>query len=375
LVLQRLFEVDGLRIAVNDQDAAVRGDREPPTNTHGERLPFGWVEAIPGASYGVDAAETLAIIGESSSGKSLMLLGAFGLLPGGTRVLGGSVIYRGTSFEPAGHRDDPAKPISRKEKKRFKRAGTVMDESDPEWARLIGTEVGFLFQNPISSWTPILEIGPQAGEVLDEHTGLSEVEIEERVMDALGEVHLPKSKRLFRAFSSELSRGMGQRAMLAAALVKAPQLLVADEPLSGLDVSVAAAILDLLKDLKERRNMAMIIVTHDLAVVSRVADRVVVVYAGRIVEEGAVGSMYRHPRHPYTSGLLGSLPALTTGRLRPISGEHPPLAAVPAGRCVFADRCEFADGACLASEPLLHVVGAGTVACHHAAELDLPGIG
>ncbi len=373
--MQRLFEVDGLRIAINDQEAAVRGDREPPTDVHGERLPFGWVEAIPGATYGVDASETLAIIGESSSGKSLMLLGAFGLLPGGTRVLDGSVTYRGTSFEPAGHRDDPTQPIGRKEKKRLERAGTVMDESDPDWARLVATEVGFLFQNPIASWTPILEIGPQAGEVLDEHTDLSEEEIEERVMDALGEVRLPKSKRLFRAFSSQLSRGMGQRAMLAAALVKAPRLLVADEPLSGLDVSVAAAILDLLKDLKERRNMAMIIVTHDLAVVSRIADRVAVVYGGRIIEEGAVGSMFRHPMHPYTSGLLGSLPALTTGRLRPIPGEQPPLAAIPAGRCVFADRCEFVDDACFASEPLLQVAGAGSVACHHAADLDLPGIG
>lgn len=373
--MQRLFEVDGLRIAVNDQDAAVRGDREPPTNVHGERLPIGWVEAIPGASYGVDAAETLAIVGESSSGKSLMLLGAFGLLPNGTRALGGQVTYRGSSFEPAGRRDDPTQPIGRKEKKRLKRAGTVMDEIDPEWAHIVATEVGFLFQNPISSWTPILEIGPQAGEVLEEHTDLSEAEIRERVMDALGEVQLPKSKRLFGAFSSQLSRGMGQRAMLAAALVKAPRFLVADEPLSGLDVSVAAAILDLLKDLKERRNMAMIIVTHDLGVVSRIADRVAVVYAGRIVEEGAVGSVFRRPRHPYTSGLLGSLPALTVGRLRPIPGEQPLLASVRSGRCVFADRCEFADDACLASEPLLHLMGSGGVACHHATELDLPGIG
>ena len=371
----RLFEVEGLRIAVNDQGAAVRGDREPPTDVHGERLPFGWVEAIPEATYGVDASETLAIIGESSSGKSLMLLGAFGLLPGGTRVLGGTVTYRGTSFEPAGYRHDPTQPIGRKERKRLKRAGTVMDESDPEWARLVATEVGFLFQNPLSSWTPIIEIGPQAGEVLDEHTDLSAGEIKERVMDALGEVHLPKSKRLFGAFSNELSRGMGQRAMLAAALVKAPRLLVADEPLSGLDVSVAAAILDLLKDLKERRNMAMIIVTHDLAVVSRIADRVAVVYAGRIIEEGAVGTMFRHPRHPYTSGLLGSLPALTSGRLRPIPGEQPSLASVPAGRCVFADRCQFVDEACLASEPRLQSAGSGSVACHHAPALNLPGIG
>ena len=341
---------------------------------HGERLPFGWVEAIPGASFGVAEAETLAIVGESSSGKSLMLLGAFGLLPSGTRVLGGAVTYRGALFEPAGHRDEPTQPIRRKERKRLERAGTVMDEVDPDWAHLVATEIGFLFQNPISSWTPILEIGTQAGEVLDEHTDLSEEEIRERVMDALGEVHLPRSKRLFGAFSSELSRGMGQRAMLAAALVKTPRMLVADEPLSGLDVSVAAAILDLLKDLKERRNMAMIIVTHDLAVVARIADRVAVVYAGRVIEEGAVGSVFKRPMHPYTSGLLGSLPALTTGRLRPIPGEQPPLAAVTAGRCVFADRCEFVNDACLASEPHLHAAGAGSVACHSAAELDLPGI-
>ena len=372
---QRLFEVEGLRIAINDQGAAVRGDREPPTSVHGEKLPFGWVEAIPGVSFGVDAAETLAIIGESSSGKSLMLLGAFGLLPSGTRVLGGTATYRDTTSEPSGLRDEPTQPISRKERKRFRRAGTVMDDVDPEWAHLVATEVGFLFQNPISAWTPIIEIGPQAGEVLDVYTDLSREEIEKRVMDALGEVHLPKSKRLFGAFSSELSRGMGQRAMLAAALVKAPQLLIADEPLSGLDVSVAAAILDLLKDLKRRRNMAMIIVTHDLAAVSRIADRVAVVYAGRVIEEGAVGSMFRHPMHPYTSGLIGSLPALTAGRLRPIPGEQPLLAAVPSGRCVFADRCRFVDAVCLESEPRLQLTGPGTVACHRAADLDLPGIG
>lgn len=372
---QRLFEVEGLRIAINDQSAAVRKDREPPTTIHGEVLPFGWIEAIPAASFGVNASETLAIIGESSSGKSLMLLGAFGLLPSGTRVLGGTVTYRGTTFEPAGHRDEPTQPIRRKESKRLRRAGTVMDDVDPEWAHLIATEVGFLFQNPISSWTPIIEIGPQAGEVLDVHTDLSDEEIEERVMDALGEVRLPKSKRLFGAFSIELSRGMGQRAMLAAALVKAPKLLIADEPLSGLDVSVAAAILDLLKDLRDRRNMAMIIVTHDLAVASRIADRIAVVYAGRVIEEGAVRSIFKHPTHPYTSGLLGSLPALATGRLRPIPGEQSLLTSVPSGRCVFADRCQFVDEVCLSSEPRLQSIGAGSVACHHAADLDLPGIG
>jgi peptide/nickel transport system ATP-binding protein len=279
------------------------------------------------------------------------------------------------TFEPGGRREDPSQRIRRKDRKKLSRSGTVADDVDPDWAHRVATEVGFLFQNPISSWTPILEIGPQAGEVLDEHTDLTDTEIAQRVMDALGEVHLPKSKQLFGAFSSQLSRGMGQRAMLAAALVKSPRLLVADEPLSGLDVSVAAAILDLIKDLKERRNMSMIIVTHDLAVVSHIADRVAVVYAGRVIEEGAVGDVFRHPRHPYTSGLLGSMPAMTAGRLRPIPGEQPLLAAVPSGRCVFADRCEYVDDACVSSEPLLQEADGGSVACIRSNDLGLAGIG
>ncbi|MEN8113724.1 MAG: ABC transporter ATP-binding protein [Actinomycetota bacterium] len=372
---RKLFEVEGLRVAVNDQDAAVLENRQPPTTEHGEQLPFGWVEAVPGASYGVDASETLALIGESSSGKSLMLLGAFGLLPGGTRPLGGTTTYRDVTYQPAGRREEPDRPLRRRERKRLMRAGTVLETSDPEWERLVATEVGFLFQNPISSWTPILEIGPQAGEVLDAHTELPREEIEDRVMDALGEVRLPRSQRLFRAFSTQLSRGMGQRAMLAAALVKAPSLLIADEPLSGLDVSVAAAILDLIKDLRDRRGMAMIIVTHDLAVVSRIADRVAVVYGGRIIEQGAVVNVFRTPLHPYTSGLLGSLPALARDRLRPIPGEQPPLPAIQPGRCVFADRCAYADETCLATEPKLSALDTGEVACHHAASLDLPGVG
>ena len=375
LVLQRLFEVVGLRIAINDQEAAVRRDRIAPVDARGRQLDFGWVEVIPGASFGVDAAETLAIIGESSSGKSLMLLGAFGLLPSGARVLGGATTYRGMTFEPGGRREGPSQRVRRKDRKKLSRSGTVADDVDPDWAHRVATEVGFLFQDPISSWTPILEIGPQAGEVLAEHTDLTDAEITQRVMDALGEVRLPKSKQLFGAFSSQLSRGTGQRAMLAAALIKAPRLLVADEPLSGLDVSVAAAILDLLKDLKERRTMSMIIVTHDLAVVSRIADRVAVVYAGRVIEEGTVGDVFRHPKHPYTSGLLGSIPALTAGRLRPIPGEQPLLAAVPSRRCVFADRCVFVDDVCVSSEPLLQEANDGSVACFRSNDLDLAGIG
>lgn len=372
---RRLFEVENLRVAVEDLHAAKARGGQPPSSVHGDRLADGWVEVVPGATYGVDAGETLAIIGESSSGKSLMLLGAFGLLPAGCRVLGGTTTYRGLGFEPGGIREDSERPIRRKERRLLQRAGTVTDDVDPEWGRAVGTEVGFLFQNPISSWTPILEIGHQAGEALAAHTDLSDDEIRERVVDALGEVQLPKSNRMLRAFSSQLSRGMGQRAMLAAALVKAPRLLIADEPLSGLDVSVSAAILDLIKDLNERRGMAMVIVTHDLAVVARVADRVAVVYGGRVVEEGPVEETFHRPRHPYTSGLLGSIPALAAGRLRPIPGEQPPLTEIAGDRCSFAPRCAYADEMCRTSEPVVQHTAVGRVACHHADELSLRGIG
>ncbi len=372
---RRFLEVEHLRIAVEDVHAANSRGGQPPSSVHGDRLSEGWVEAIPGATYGVGTGETLAIIGESASGKSLMLLGAFGLLPAGCRVLGGTTTYRGLRFEPGGSREDPERPIRRKERRLLQRSGTVTDEADPEWARIVGSEIGFLFQNPISSWTPILEIGPQAGEALATHTDLTDDEIRERVLDALGEVRLPKSNRMMRAFSSQLSRGMGQRAMLAAALVKAPRLLIADEPLSGLDVSVSAAILDLIKDLNERRGMAMVIVTHDLAVVARVADRVAVVYGGRIAEEGPIGETFRRPQHPYTSGLLGSIPALTSNRLRPIPGEQPPLAEIPGRRCAFAPRCAYASDVCHTVEPRMQTTPHGGVACHHAAEISLPGIG
>ncbi len=373
--MPKLFDVRDLRIAIFDPEVAVHGTRPSPVDGRGERLPIGWVEAIPGVSYGVDGGETLALIGESASGKSLMLLGAFGLLPEGTRVLGGTTTFRDVVYEPAGGSGNEGASSGRRRRRKRHTAGTIMDDSDPDWARVVATEVGFLFQDPIASWTPILEVGPQAGEVLDEYTDLTTEEINERVMDALGEVRLPKSRRMFGAFSTELSRGMGQRAMLAAALVKAPKLLIADEPLSGLDVSVSAAILDLVKDLKERQGMAMVLVTHDLAVVARIADRVAVVYGGRIVEEGPVGDVFAHPQHPYTSGLIGSVPSFTSGRLRPIPGEAVPLTAVPAGRCVFADRCPFVDDVCLTSEPALVESRGGSVACHHADELDLPGIG
>lgn len=181
-------------------------------------------------------------------------------------------------------------------------------------------------------------IGEQAGESLAAHSDLTTEEIESRVFAALGEVELPRSRRLFGAFRHELSRGMAQRAMLAAAITKAPALLVADEPLTGLDPPVAAAIMKLIKDMQAKRTMAMIIVTHDLAAVAGLADRVAVIYGGIIVEEGPVVEIYHRPRHPHTAGLIGSIPGIRPGRLRSISGEAPRLVDIDRTKCVFVDR-------------------------------------
>lgn len=371
---QPLFEVRDLRIAVFDADRALGGDPGPVSDA-AEQLADGWVEVLCSVSFSVDEGEVLAMIGESASGKSLALMGGFGLLAPGARVIGGTSIYDGHEYEPGGESGEPASKRSRKERKQARQSGTVIaDYLDPEWSRLMGTEVGFIFQNPIASWTPDHVIGEQAGEALDYHTDLSVDEIETRVYDALGEVELPKSARLFGAYRHQLSRGMAQRAMLAAALTKAPNLLIADEPLNGLDPSVAAAIMDLLRDMQRRRGMAMVVVTHDLAAVAGLADSVAVMYSGEIVERAPARDIYHHPKHPYTAGLVGSIPGFTQGRLRHIPGEAPRLPDTIRGRCVFVDRCDFATDVCWSESPGLQQVGASLVACHHASELELPGI-
>ncbi|MDK1011198.1 MAG: ABC transporter ATP-binding protein [Actinomycetota bacterium] len=369
-----LFEVKDLRVAVVDDFRLVKGLPGPVTDD-GEQLEPGWVETLPGVSYHVHEGEVLGMVGESASGKSLMLMGAFGLLSSGARVIGGTTRYRDhvyQPFHPWSGEDDEG--LRREYKERRVAGTTTAGYTDDAWAELVGTEVGFLFQDPIGSWTPDIVIGEQSGEALAEHTNLSIKEIEERVFDALGEVGLPKSGRLFRAFRHELSRGMAQRAMLAAALTKAPYLLIADEPLNGLDPPVAAGIMELIMDMQAKRGMAMVFVSHDLAVVARIADRVAVVYGGEMVEHASVTDIYHHPKHPYTAGLVGSLPGVTPGRLRTIDGEAQLLVDIDRGLCSFADRCSYATEICRSVAPRASVVGATEVRCHHAADLDLPGI-
>lgn len=305
-----------------------------------------WMRALHGASFHVDKGEVLAIVGESGSGKSLMAVGSVDLLSPGARVSGGTTLFEGSKLQ---------------------------DVPEDAWRRLVGLGVGVLFQDPIGSWDPTMQLGAQSGEALEEHLGLTTQEIEDRVYDALGEVRLPQPRRFMRSFSSEVSRGEAQRAMLASALLAGPRLLIADEPLSGLDTTVAAAVLSLIEDLRRRRGMAMILVTHDLGVVAGVADRVAVVYGGRIVEEGDVEDVFHRPQHPYTAGLLASLPAMGR-RLDPIPGDAVDIPFAP-DWCAFADRCRYVVGACHDAVPELRASASSAVRCVRARELELRGVG
>ena len=322
-----LFSVEGLEVVLRFRDGRL-------------------VKAVDGASFRVDAGEALALVGESGSGKSLIAMGAVDLLPAGAAVLGGRTTFEGKVLQDLGAAD---------------------------WRRLVGMGIGILLQDAIGSWDPIEMVGPQSGEVLEVHEALGAEEVRRRVLDALGRVRLPRRLN-YRSYPHEMSRGQAQRAMLAATLLSMPRLLVADEPLSGLDVTVARAVHAMIDDMRRERRMGLVLVTHDLAVVAGVADRVAVVYGGMVVEEGPTASVYRSPRHPYTDGLLGSMPGLVRGRLRPIAGDPPELWDLPPG-CPFAPRCPYAIGECAQGRPAARPVGDSRVACLRAGELALPGIG
>jgi oligopeptide/dipeptide ABC transporter ATP-binding protein len=322
-----LFGVDGLEIELQFRD--------------GRRI-----KAIDGVSFRVGQGEALALVGESGSGKSLIAMGAVDLLPAGAVGVAGRTTFLGR---------------------------VLQDLEAADWRRLVGMGIGVLFQDAIGAWDPMEMIGPQSGEVLEAHEALDAGEVRRRVLDALGQVRLPRRLK-YLSYAHEMSRGQAQRAMLAAALLSLPRMLIADEPLSGLDVTVARAVLGLIDDMRRERGMGLLLVTHDLGVVAAVADRVAVVYGGLVVEEAPAAVLYRSPRHPYTEGLLGSMPGFARGRLRPIPGDPPELWELPPG-CPFAPRCPYALAACQAGRPRPRQVGGSQVACWRAGELALTGIG
>jgi oligopeptide/dipeptide ABC transporter ATP-binding protein len=299
----------------------------------------GVVHAVRGISFYVAPREVLGIVGESGCGKSVSSLALLKLLPGNSRTLG-EVAFDGKSLLELGARD--------------------LD-------RIRGHDIAFIFQDPAASMNPVHTIGRQIGESLRMHRGLTHHEAEREALRLLERVGIPDARRRLAAYPHQLSGGMNQRAMIAMALACRPRLLIADEPTTALDVTIQAQIIVLLQELQAELGMSMILITHDLGVVAELADRVAVMYAGRIVEEADVRTLFRAPSHPYTLGLLASMPRIdrTVDTLHAIDGTVPSPRDLPPG-CAFEPRCGYADGACRHTPPALTALDHGrSTACFH----------
>jgi peptide/nickel transport system ATP-binding protein/oligopeptide transport system ATP-binding protein len=307
------------------------------------------VVAVDGVGFTVDAGETIAIVGESGSGKSVTALSIMRLLPQRVGSITGGSIRLGD------------------------RELTKLPEDEMRGVR--GKEIGMIFQEPMTSLNPVHTVGAQIAEVLIEHEGLSGAEARERAITLLETVGIPEPTQRVDSFPHEMSGGMRQRAMIAMALACRPSLLIADEPTTALDVTIQAQILDLMEELQAELGMAIIFITHDLGVVAQMARRVVVMYAGQVVESGSVDQIFSRPRMPYTAGLIASIPRLGSTvrgqRLRTIPGHAPSLTDRPSG-CRFAPRCEHAEAECRESVPPLEQVTDGhDVRCRRWRQLDL----
>ncbi len=298
----------------------------------------GLVRAVDGISYRVEAGETTAIVGESGSGKSVSALAILGLVPCPPgRVTGAGIRFKGEN---------------------------LLGLDEDAMRRVRGRAISMIFQEPMTSLNPLLTIGRQITESLRLHLGLSPAEARSRAVALLDMVGISDPKHRLDQYPHHLSGGMRQRVMIAIALACEPALIIADEPTTALDVTIQAQILSVMKELSDRLGVAMVIITHNLGIVARYAQRVHVMYAGRIVEAGAADDIYGAPHHPYTLGLLNSVPRLDRPRgakLDPIPGQPPDLGRLPSG-CAFHPRCRFATERCAAEAPVLREVATGHVA-------------
>ena len=311
------------------------------------RTPDGVNRAVDGISFAVEAGETVAIVGESGCGKSVTANSILRLVPQPPGRIGGAIRFQG--------RD-------------------LLKLSERAMREVRGNDISMIFQEPMTSLNPVLTIGRQIAEPLRLHQGLSRESVEQRVVEMLGLVGIAEPRRRAREYPHQLSGGMRQRVMIAIALACRPKLLIADEPTTALDVTIQAQILNLMTDLKRRVGAAIILITHDLGVVAEIAERVMVMYAGRKVEEAPVAELFRSPRHPYTRGLLSAVPKLGSSlaaaqtRLAEIPGVVPSLKERIAG-CIFASRCAFARDLCGRVAPALEEKApAHFAACHFAAK-------
>ena len=300
-------------------------------------------EAVSGVDFTVEAGELHGVVGESGSGKSVTMLAVMGLLSPGAR-LSGSIRLDGQE---------------------------LVGLSDRQMRKVRGARIGYIFQDPMTALNPLITVGEQIAEAIRIHAPkTSKAQARERAVELLRLVAIPMPEKRAAQYPHEFSGGMRQRAVIAMAMANEPDLLIADEPTTALDVTIQAQIMELLEKLRRDRGVGIVLVTHDLGVVAGAARSLSIMYAGRVVERGLVDDVFAAPRHPYTRGLLESLPQpdRRVERLRAIPGAPPPISARPAG-CAFHPRCAFAIDICRTQSPALRPVGAVTAACHRAEEI------
>lgn len=300
-------------------------------------LESGWYPAVNGVSIHLNKGEVLGLVGESGSGKTMTALSLIGLLPKNGRIASGSICFEGKN---------------------------VLSYTSGQLREMRGKQISMIFQDPMSALDPVYSCGKQIKEAILSHQKISRHDLETRCLDLLKWVGIREPKKFLEAYPHELSGGMCQRVMIAMALAMNPQLLIADEPTTALDVTVQAMILDLLKKLRQESGMSILFISHDLGVVSEIADRVAVMYGGNIVEQGMIDEVFHNPKHPYTRGLIASVPRLDSGkeRLSCITGVVPDIESFPVG-CRFSNRCPYVTERCLQESPPTTGSDSHSVAC------------
>jgi peptide/nickel transport system ATP-binding protein len=297
----------------------------------------GWVRPVNGVSVRIGAGECVGLVGESGSGKTMLSLALMGLLPLGARVGGAAVLTTGSERQ-------------------------LTQLTEAQWREVRGQQIAMIFQEPMTSLNPVMRVAEQIAEVIRAHQpNVTRAEVRSRTLAAMRQASLSEPERRAEQYPHQLSGGLRQRAMIAMALAAGPRLLIADEPTTALDVTVQKEILELLQKLRRELGLGLLFITHDLGVVAQVADRVAVLYAGRVVEEGPASEVLGAPKHPYTQGLLAASPRLERGKLRPIPGSVPQLTALPPG-CAFEPRCDLRRRECSVAVPELRAASKEHVA-------------